>query len=226
MGQPGQPRATATAGAPLSMADYARIHGLARTVLEGLNGKSNAHAACIFFSIVGAAIMEEHHRLPATAKVGAAFFSLGGTPLPDVLAFASPTPTGVVSDINGFHCWVECGGWAVDFMAPLFQDSVPPNRRLVVPAKMFQRPLSSMAASFGNDDLADAGSFFLDANPALIPQIFGANLAKPQFQDFVEICRRWYRPSPAALRPKLLIGSNDGTQRELTLRIPSLVGAW
>lgn len=180
----------------------------------------------MFFTFAGAYLIEKHHGLPATPKVGAAFYSLGGTPLPNIIAFARPTTGGIGSDLDGFHCWVECGGWAIDFMSPIFQDGIPPSRGFVVPPRMFQRPLQTMARSYRNEDLASPGDFFLEHNPSLVEPILGANLARLEFRKLVEICQHWYRPSPEPMPPTFVVRGNNGTQKELTLRLPTLVGAW
>lgn len=207
---------------PITLADYVRIHSVARAVMDGLN--ANTTKACIFFSLAGAYLLNKHHRLNANMVAGAAVYCLGGDP-PDAITYARIENDELVSDDDAFHCWVECEGWAIDFMAPLFGEVLrthKPQTRTAL--KMFQRPLATMVDSIAN--VGEAGDFMLRRNPELTLDKLHRAIAKPQTGDLVEACADWYRPTPKKLKPSLMLASNDGTVVTLQLKPPVLVGAW
>lgn len=57
---------------PIPLLDYLRIHAVIRSVLDGVEAHT-AHS-CIFFSIAGAAILDEFYKKEATPVAGAAFY--------------------------------------------------------------------------------------------------------------------------------------------------------
>lgn len=214
---------TATAP-PLAIADYARIHAVARAVLAGL-GESSATKSCIFFSLIGAYLLERRHRRSARPMAGAAFYAVevASDDSLEVLTYARFEDDGVVSDYESFHCWVECDGWAIDFMAPLFGDLLREQKRPVnAPPQMFQRPLSTMTPI--GEPSAEPGDFLLLPNRPLTNDVLRRAMAKPATGDLAEVCTHWYRPAPQPMQPSLMMGSDDGSIVSLKLQLPSLVG--
>lgn len=209
---------------PLAIADYARIHAVARAVLAGL-GENSATKSCIFFSLIGAYLLERHHRLSAQPMAGAALYAVevASDDSLEVLTYARFEEDSVVSDYESFHCWVECKGWAIDFMGPLFGDILREQKRMVkAPPSMFQRPLSAMTPI--GDPLVEPGDFLLLPNRALTNDVLRRAMAKPATGDLAEVCTHWYRPTPQPMQPSLMMGSDDGSLVSLKLKLPSLIG--
>ena len=203
------------------MAVYVRIHAIIRAVMDGV--EAIAPKACVFFSMAGAYLLSKHHRLNAKPMAGAAFYCVGGDP-PNALSYARFEGEEIVSDDDAFHCWVECDGWAIDFMAPLFGDALrqlQPDIR--VSKRMFQRPLSTMTDTV---DLRKGGDFLLLPNPVLTAAVLARALRKPATGDLAEICAHWYRPTPKRIDERLAMGSDDGSVSTLQMKLPQLSGAW
>jgi hypothetical protein len=205
----------------LTLADYSRMHAITRAVLDGVNAHTTE--ACVFFSLVGAYLLEKHHKRSATPMVGAAFFGLGGDP-PNVLSFARLEGDEVVSDTKAFHCWVDCEGWVIDFMAPIFPEHA--RRRgfsTPIPCRMFQRRLSTMA---DHVDLQREGEFLMIPNPTLTAELLASSLKRPATRDLANVCSQWYRPTPKKIATSLSMGSDDGSIRTLRLSSVRIVAAW
>lgn len=56
----------------IPLLDYLRIHGVIRSVLDSVDAHT-AHA-CMFFSVAGAAILQEFYKKEAMQVAGAAFY--------------------------------------------------------------------------------------------------------------------------------------------------------
>lgn len=209
---------------PLAIADYARIHAVARAVLAGL-GENSATKSCIFFSLIGAYLLEYHHNLSARPMAGAALYAVevASDDSLEVLTYARFEDDGVVSDYESFHCWVECDGWAIDFMAPLFGDIMREQKRAVqAPPRMFQSPLSAMTPI--GEPFAQPGDFLLLPNRPLTNDVLRRAMAKPATSDLAKVCTHWYRPTPQPMQPSLMMASDDGSMAALQLKLPSLIG--
>ena len=124
--------------------DYCRIFRVVYTVLDG---RAHTHRACIFWAIAGAKLLSDHYKLPAMPIAGAAIYYLSDA---DALAatFGDIKEGDLISTPAAFHCWIECGDYAVDFMAPIFQENMQSSGyATAIPRRMFQRKLSDMAGS-------------------------------------------------------------------------------
>lgn len=204
---------------PLSSEDYLRIHAVIRAVLDG-DGARTA-SACMFFSIAGALILERHYHLRAIPTAGAALFSLGGKPA-TVLTFAKLVRDELASDSSAFHCWLECDGWIVDFMAPMFPDNAAERGlSLRVPSRMLQLPRTNLTDRNG---LQRAGGIVLIPNPALTAELIVGMVRHRKVRDMAERCATWFRKPPAAMEtPQKSDGDGDHV---LLFRTPALEGAW
>lgn len=211
-------------GGPLiKMADYERIHAVTRAVLDSIDAHTSV--ACAFFSLAGAFLLQKHHKVDAMLMAGAAFYCLGGEPKPNVFAFARQGDVDMVSDLQAFHCWIDCDGWVIDFMAPIFPESAQRQGFTVpVPRRMFQRSLSTMAASWS--DLSRDGDFFLEPNAELTATVMTTQMSKPSVKDLVNVCDYWYRPTPRKMEPKISMASDDGSIRIIALKRTPISGAW
>lgn len=207
---------------PLGLLDYQRVFRTIHGVL--LNERSDPPRACLYFGIIGAAILQKHHRLPARPVVGAAayrFEQAGEKPL----VFATPCDGGLGSGENGFHCWVESDGWVIDFQAPLFREmlvshGLPP----ALPRKMFQK--RCQGASSGPDEMKSDGAYWFAPNPDLQDRLFRSFASLPANKDFVDICCDWYVPMPKKIRPSIGIGNQRNEIANVPLSAIAVDGVW
>lgn len=128
----------------LPFPDYCRIF---RVIYSVLDGRAHTHRACIFFAIAGTLLLQRHYKLTALPVSGAAAYMVDAdTSL--VATFGKIEDDMLIATPEAFHCWVECDGYAIDFMAPVFRENLnAAGMRHATPRKMFQRPLSEMASS-------------------------------------------------------------------------------
>lgn len=200
---------------PLQLQDYQRIFRTIHGIL--LNEKCDPAKACVYFGIFGAAILQKHHRITADIRIGAAGYRIGPAGH-EVMLFANLQPTGFQSDPDGFHCWLEVEGWAIDFQAPLFPDlmGVPS-----MPRKMFQKPLSYM-----NPELDVPDAFWYERNPELELHCLQSHFDKRANHDLGEICLTWYKPLPRKMLASIGIGNQYGDVNQVSLSPCLLSGVW
>lgn len=212
---------------PLSFADYQRLYRVIATVLNSVDAHT-AHA-CKFFAMAGAYILSKTHGLEASPRFGSAFYRVDD-PSDLVMAFTDMEAfqrDELDSHPEAFHAWIECEGVIVDLLAPLFREnllSLKPDSKLRLPRKMFQKPMSQMALSPFN--LVKEGDFYVAVNPALTNEMIIDFTSRNMNKDLVEICRRWYKPTPKAIPSQFAVGSNDGIQTMMNLEMTELVGKW
>ena len=104
----------------LPFADYCRIF---RVIYSVLDGRAHTHRACIFFAVAGAIILRQHYQLKALPVAGAAAYVVDSS-ASRIAMFGKLEDEMLVSSPEAFHCWVQCNGYAVDFMAPVFRENL------------------------------------------------------------------------------------------------------
>lgn len=200
----------------IKQTDYHRIYRVINSLL--VNDNADPATACMYFSTFGAFILQQHYKVKAVPKGGLAAYNLGGT----VMLFADHRDDGYVTGAgDNFHCWVEADGWAIDFMAPAFSQSAG---ELSVPPKMFQRPLSAMAASI--NDLDQSGDFFCRSEPEATARRFADWHKQAMIGDLASVAANWFRKSPKQMFPSLSVTERNGKSRTVPLSGQALVGAW
>jgi hypothetical protein len=200
----------------IRQSDYHRIYRIIHSLL--VNEDANPATASMYFSTFGAFILKQHYKISAIPKGGLAAYNLDGT----VILFADHREGGYVTGAGeNFHCWIEADGWAIDFMAPDFTGSA---KNLSLPSKMFQRPLSSMAASI--NDLGKTGDFFYRSEPEAMAQRFADWREHPVLGDLATVAAHWFRRSPKRIPASISLKHQDGTLKEVSLLGNQLVGAW
>ena len=142
---------------PIAFADYCRICNVIFSVIED---HTDTHHACICFAMIGAHLLREHYKLNADAVSGAAAYALGQQY--KVLTFGRIENGRLVATPDAFHCWVECKGYVLDFLAPLFPDNLAEDRDNVeLPTRrVWMKPLAEMSPALPQRDYA-AGTFQL-----------------------------------------------------------------
>jgi hypothetical protein len=200
----------------IKQSDYHRIYRVINSLLH--NEKADPATASMYFSTFGAFILKQHYKLDAAPKGGLAAYNLGGT----VILFADHREDGYVTGAGeNFHCWVEADGWAIDFMAPAFSESA---KGLALPSRMFQRPLSSMAASI--NDVSNPGDFFLQHEPRAMAGHFADWQKHGMIGDLATVAAKWFRKSPKQMPASISIEGPGGKLNTVSLRGNALSGAW
>ncbi|NTF45727.1 DUF2026 family protein [Rhizobium rhizogenes] len=200
----------------ITQSDYHRIYRVINSLL--INENANPATASMYFSTFGAFILEHHFKVKAKPKGGLAAYNLGGKHI----LFADQREDGHVSGAGeNFHCWIEADDWAIDFMAPAFSQSAP---GLLIPSKMFQRPLSAMAASI--NDLAQSGDFFYHSEPDATSRRFADWRKHPMIGDLAIVATNWFRKSPKKMQASITVQDRGGKTNLVPLIGNPLAGAW
>ena len=205
----------------LPFTDYCRIF---RVIYSVLDGRAHTHRACIFFAVAGAIILRQHYQLKALPVAGAAAYMVdSNTSL--VATFGKIEDGMLVSSAEAFHCWVQCDGYAIDFMAPIFRENLQAvGISSPVTRKMFQRPLVEMAES--SAELDSDGAFSLFPNSERTQAIIENFEAKASSGDLANICSHWYRRPPKRISETFDLANNLGKPERLTLHGPEVSGVW
>lgn len=208
---------------PVTFHEYERIFRTIHSVL--LNEESDPTKECLFFSVVGAFLLAEHHGLrDARPMAGFAAYNLG-LPTNLVLAFGSPEDVGPVSTEEAFHCWIEVEGYAIDLTVPLFDHMVPMQRKgRRIPPKSFVKTIDSRAQNA--EDLNDPGEYLYRRNPSLMRDLGAQFARRPALSDLANICGNWYRRPPKAMRPFVVVTDGVNRHSKISLSPIRLEGAW
>lgn len=181
--------------------------------------------ASIFFSIAGASLVEQFYKKSCQPVAGAACYKLddaAGT----ILTFTdSHQASGDRSSSAAFHCWTLCDGYIIDFMAPLFPESLQAvGVKGSCSRKMFQKPREAMADS--PLLMHEPGEFYLLPDVALTKQVMQDFFANPVNGNLVNMCAAWYRKPPREIPKEISMQGNDGSIAPMALSRISLTGAW
>jgi hypothetical protein len=208
---------------PIPLRDYQRIFRVLKSVLDSTDAKTEQTS--VFFSMAGAFLVQQVYKKRCQPVAGAAYYRLddeSGT----VLSFADQDEKhDEHSSGKGFHCWVLCEGYIIDFMAPLFRESLhargfPGN----CSRKMFQKPLSAMMDS--PLLMRKPGDFYMLPNVELTRKASEEFYASAEAKNLLNICMHWYKKPPKNVDRQLSIQSNDGKITHLTLSELSVTGSW
>jgi hypothetical protein len=199
---------------PLTLPQYERIFRSVHGLL--LNEECDPSKSCTYFSVIGAFLIQQHHRMNASPRAGVAAYNLA---LPDnkVIVFGKLDDGMLVSTELAFHFWVEIDDWIIDFSAPLLQGaSIKP--------KMIQKA----CRNFSHDpaSLNEPGAYAHIVNSQLTNELLIDFQAHPLNMDLVKICTQWYRPPPKDMAPSVTIANAQGETSEVRLSPVRLVGAW
>lgn len=204
----------------LPLADYQRIYQVIYSVLE-TSGIARTHRACMFFASAGTLILREHYKLKAMLSVGSMALMVHEATA-QVAIYGMEENGEWVYDSNGFHAWVECDGWLIDFMAPIMGKAfLEDGGTFPIPAKMLQKPLSEGLEHYRA--IQHEGEFFALSDAKVAEEVLDCQGV--EFNDLIKVCLRWFRKPPKALQP-LALASTTGAPQPLVLRAPTIVGVW
>ena len=205
----------------LSLLDYQRIFRMIYTVLED---RATTHRACIFFALVGAAILRQHYKLNAFPIAGAAAFAVNADDS-FVATFGRVEKGDLICATDAFHCWVDCDGFAIDFMAPIFQESFRASgHNATIARRMFQRRLTLMAPNL--EELTHEGAFLLRPDAEHTKSVIGDFSTKHANTDLANICLYWYKRPPKRVAETLDMQDDLGNVTRLKLHGPEITGVW
>lgn len=177
-----------------------------------------------FFNLAGATLLTRIYGKRCQPVAGAAFYKLDDE-AGSVLSFHDDNDREHLSSLRGFHCWILCDGFIVDFLAPMFREALAATGKgKTCSRKMFQKPLSKMADS--RLQMRQPGDFFLLPNVELTRQVLGDFHAQDAVADLLELCLHWYRKPPAKMEPELAAQGGDGSLIRMRLDELTLAGVW
>jgi hypothetical protein len=209
---------------PIDYAEYERIFAVINTVLEAA-GATTANS-CTFFAVAGAELLRASHGLNASPVAGAAVYRFNAGHR-NVYAKSDELSRSMHPDpqTGRFHCWVHCGDFAIDFMAPLFRESARHAGRVTqIERRMFQKPYSDMAPDGFSCELE--GDFWLQADPLLTRKFIAILKQDEQSMSLLQLCKNWYHQMPDRVDKSMRMVSTSGVSKVLVLPTACLVGAW
>jgi hypothetical protein len=124
---------------------------------------------------------------------------------------------------RGWHCWVECGEFAYDFMAPLFKE-VGETQGLVVPRRMFAKPIAAMATSL--EYLKRPGDFLLSPDPDMTRERLAKFVESQQNLDLLQVASTWFVPSPKKMHRHIEVMDSKFGKVRWQLTDISVDGIW
>jgi hypothetical protein len=208
---------------PIPFPDYQRIFRVLKAVFDGAN--ADPEQASVFFSVAGAFLMQQVYKRRCQPVAGEAFFRVDDAD-ETILSFGERDRHH--DDNNAekdFHCWILCEGHVIDFMAPLFRESL---HQIGIPGnssrKMFQKPLGAMSDS--PLLMRKPGDFYMLPDVDLTRKTLAEVSLRKDTQDLLDTCLRWYRKPPQKMPSTMVMGRGDGGAVEMKLSGLSLTGVW
>lgn len=204
----------------LPLADYQRIYQVIYSVLESTGG-AKTHRACIFFATAGMLILREHYKLNATLSVGGMALMVD-VPSSTVMVYGRQENGEWTYDADGFHAWVQCDGWLIDFMSPIMGVAFKEDgSKLDVPRNMLQKRLEDRCRSV--QDVQNAGEFFFHHDSSVAEAVLDSQPV--EFNDLLKVCLMWYQKPPMTM-PPMGMGGTSAAPILLSLKAPSIQGEW
>lgn len=106
-------------------------------------------------------------------------------------------------------------------MAPAFAEAA---QGLSVPSKMFQHPLSDMAASI--NDLSQSGDFYYKSEPEATARRFADWRKHAMIGDLASVAAGWFRKSPRQMQSSISVVDQSDKSTTIPLVGHALQGAW
>lgn len=205
----------------LALADYQRIVRVIHSVLDSVD--ADIPAASFFFGLTASHILKQFYKKAAYPVAGAAFYQLNAAG--QALSFGTLEKGAAASHRDAFHCWVQCDGWIIDFMAPVFRELLAASgHAMPVPRLMFQKELSRMSPS--PSALHAPGDFRLEPNLQLTRELLQQFMGKAALSNLSRVCLEWYRKPPKPLTDDLVMRNAQDESTSIHLSRLQIDGAW
>tara|TARA_R110002124_G_scaffold149702_2_gene315845 strand:- start:416 stop:1021 length:606 start_codon:yes stop_codon:yes gene_type:complete len=201
------------------MSEYNRIYQVVHGVIKE---DGNPERGCTLFAIIGSLILNKHFGIGSRPVAGAFVMCVE----PGKNMFYGRDGGGKIEfDENDFHMWVQTETHIIDFMAPLYQEAFANvQSEIVIPRKMFQKKRARECHRI--DDLVQPGDFITFPDPELSENLTDRILSRPINTDIIQIAECWYGGRRTKQKPTMMMGSNDGIVRNLSLPDTTARGAW
>lgn len=208
----------------ITLPDYERVFRVIHGIL--LNEKGDPTKGCLYFAVLGAAILHTHFKIKARPVVGiAAFRLLSGSSY--IQVFAEREGDKIFAGVNGFHAWVETDSHVIDFMAPIFPEVFPAQddgQKTIVGRKMLQLPAVESVAE--PQILDTSGTFGVFGNEQLTKSMLADFLSIPFNRDFIDIAVKWFKPAPKPISPSVTLANAKGEISTAQLSPQRVADAW
>lgn len=199
----------------MTLKEYELLYRIVSAVGEKFShGKGRS---CLFYNVIGAAVINDVLRVKAMPLMGAAFISVNER---EIVAYAGHEDGRVYSSEDKFHCWIETDDFYIDLTAPEYGVDMKHS----VPKKMFQK---FRRESLGHpNDIEKPGDFSFHPNIALSRHYLMNMMNSPQMHDFTEICKHWFKSSLKKELPTLTITDDLGKTTEFKLKPRCIESKW
>lgn len=207
----------------IKLNDYVRIFRVVHSVSEAVGNA--AGRACLFYNVIGAALLEVNYKIKAQPVMGSAFFAVHD-PSATVLAYSHKAEDGQISSSSdAFHCWIHAEGYVVDFTAPVYRESLEKlGLAYKIPRKAFQKRTELMASA--HDHLAHEGDFFVEPNVDLTNEMMARFFRSYAARDLGEVCMAWFAKPPKQINEEMKMINDLGEITSMLLTDIEVSGAW
>lgn len=172
-------------------------------------------------------LIRQFYQLKAIPVAGAAAYFVGSRSVGDegiASTFGKIENGQLVSSPEQFHCWIECDGLFIDFMAPIFQENLQARGMtdVIIPRRIFQKPLTAMLPTIP-DEFHEGGFHLVRSLERL--EAMRESVTSQRGEDLLNLCLHWYRRPPAQMDVQFAVGSSEG-ETVFTLKGPDVDGFW
>jgi hypothetical protein len=116
----------------------------------------------------------------------------------------------LVATPEAFHCWIQCEGFVIDFMSPIFQENL--HKRgvtdVIVPRRILQKPITAMSPTLSQE--FRERDFHLVPSRERLEAVQKIFTDEPVYSDLSNVCIRWYRRPPAHVNEQFAVCDEQG----------------
>lgn len=194
----------------ISERDYKRIFETIYSVLSF--DSKDINKECIKFNSIGAIILNTHHKLDAKLYAGKVIFKLNDAVH---MAFGEIIEDKFKANNEHFHTWIGVDDWIIDFTAPLHANIFKQNfKDIDCKPYMFQATINQI---YTDDDFLEGNNrrFYLGFDEKKYNEIINEAPSNLLFRDQTELCYKWYKKYPSAIKKYLLV--EDENKKEIKI---------
>ncbi|MDB5807877.1 MAG: hypothetical protein JWN73_5199, partial [Betaproteobacteria bacterium] len=201
---------------PLTFAQYQRLYNVVHTLAN--HWTKDSGRSCVFFSILGAVLMNKHYKRDAKVACGNGAVMLDQKAEMAVSWFVQNADGSLAAGPEALHAWIVCDGWLVDLMAPNYREALIGSTGMdteaqeltasIVPRMMLQKPLDQTEGS--PDQMMKAGDCVFVPHNDVTSSVIDTAFERPQLEDIINIALAWHRPLPNSMAPAISITNDLG----------------